>query len=280
VVSLIFDAEGCTLVVLDWIHSRLRARDGIPLAYDNAVVALAQAALSCRDTELRRDLFHELRELVAVSLDTSDERLQPAAERLREIGSRRDVSPSAYACGQGVQSPFMWRGQPVFKNVWDLAIYQQLLMELRPRTLIELGSGTGGSALWLHDIAVLAAGSDARVTSFDIRPPKLVEPGISYVAADLSDPALGALHTMLSPDLPRPWLVSEDAHVNTLGLLRFFDPLLAEGDYLIVEDSPVKQDMLRSFVDSCTGKYCVDTRYTDYFGINVTSAMNSILVRA
>ncbi len=33
----------------------------------------------------------------------------------------------------------------------DLAIYARLMWELKPRTVIEVGTAKGGSALWLAD---------------------------------------------------------------------------------------------------------------------------------
>src|SRR5262249_36948491 len=48
---------------------------------------------------------------------------------------------------QGVDTAFRWRGVPCFKTSCDIAIYAMLLYELHPRTIIELGSGEGGSAL-------------------------------------------------------------------------------------------------------------------------------------
>ena len=38
-----------------------------------------------------------------------------------------------------------------YKCPMDLAIYQRLMWELKPRTVIEIGTAKGGSALWLAD---------------------------------------------------------------------------------------------------------------------------------
>src|SRR5262249_8992893 len=48
---------------------------------------------------------------------------------------------------QGAGAVFRWRDVPCFKTNYDLAIYAMLIDELRPGTIIELGSGAGGSAL-------------------------------------------------------------------------------------------------------------------------------------
>ena len=56
---------------------------------------------------------------------------------------------------QGAGPVFRWRGAPCFKSAYDMAIYAMLIDELRPATIIELGSGTGASALLLADLARL-----------------------------------------------------------------------------------------------------------------------------
>ncbi|SFI25056.1 Cephalosporin hydroxylase [Streptosporangium canum] len=71
---------------------------------------------------------------------------------MTESPVERHPSREGYACGQEVQGPLRGRELNLFKNVWDLAIYQRLLLEVRPRSIIEPGSGTGAGALWLSPI--------------------------------------------------------------------------------------------------------------------------------
>jgi hypothetical protein len=55
------------------------------------------------------------------------------------------------------------------------------------------------------------------------------------------------------------------------------DLILENGDYLIIEDSMPKQDRI---AEAIAGRpYLVDSNYTDFFGINCTSAINSIFVK-
>jgi cephalosporin hydroxylase len=88
---------------------------------------------------------------------------------------------------------------------------------------------------------------------------------------------------LFDPDLlavePHPWLVVEDAHHNVGGVLEQFHKYLSPGDYLVVEDSDIKRPALRSFLGAHAGDYLVDTRFTDNFGRNATSAGDSIFVR-
>ena len=53
------------------------------------------------------------------------------------------------------------------KDPLDLTIIQQLLWELKPRTVIEFGTYKGGSALWIADMLKMF-GCKSRVISMDI----------------------------------------------------------------------------------------------------------------
>ena len=185
------------------------------------------------------------------------------------------------------QGTMAWRhrGLPTLKNPFDLALYPLLLAELRPRTLIEIGSHAGGSALWFADTAS-ALGVEIVVHSVDIVVPTAVaDPRVTFHAGDARN--LGAcLSAELLASLPKPWLVVEDAdhhYRTTLAALRFFDPWVVPGDYVVVEDG-ILSDMrvadaygggpARAVADFLAGggrgRYEVDRRYCDYFGRNVT----------
>jgi cephalosporin hydroxylase len=180
------------------------------------------------------------------------------------------------AC-QGAPNLMRWRGLPLFKTAFDFAIYPQLLQELRPRTIFEIGSGSGASALWLADLAQ-TFDIDAMVHSVDIRPPAAGHPRVQFYRGDSREPATLFPAEALAA-APRPWLVIEDAHQNVPGVLAWLHEYLAVGDYLVVEDSDVKRDALAAFDAAHPRQYKVDTRYTDFFGRNATCANDSIFVR-
>jgi cephalosporin hydroxylase len=178
---------------------------------------------------------------------------------------------------QGAPSLMRWRGMPLMKNVFDFAIYPALIAELRPQTVFEVGSGSGASAAWFADNLTLS-GVEGRVHSVDLVRAAAQHPQVNFYQGDCSDPA-----HLFAPELlrsaPHPWLVVEDAHHNIAAVLEQFHASLRPGDYLVVEDSDVKRDALRSFVGAHPGDYLVDTRFTDYFGRNATCAADSIFVR-
>ena len=39
----------------------------------------------------------------------------------------------------------------MMKMAWDMSIYSMAIDELKPRTIIELGTGSGATAMWLAD---------------------------------------------------------------------------------------------------------------------------------
>jgi cephalosporin hydroxylase len=178
---------------------------------------------------------------------------------------------------QGAPFLMRWRGVPLMKNVFDFAMYPALIAELRPRTVFEIGSGLGASALWFADNLEFC-GIDGVVYSVDRTKPAIEHPHVQFVQGDCSEPQY-----LFDPDLlrsaPRPWLVVEDAHHNIGGVLEHFHKYLSSGDYLVVEDSDVKRDTLRQFVAAHPGAYLVDTHLTDNFGRNATCAADSIFVR-
>lgn len=178
-----------------------------------------------------------------------------------------------------------YRGLPTLKNPFDLALYPLLLEELRPRTLIEIGSHAGGSALWFADTAA-ARGIELVVHSVDLVVPQEADhPRVSFHQGDGRNLA-ATFATDFLASLLKPWLVIDDAdhhYQTTLAALRFFDPWLRPGDYFVVEDG-ILSDMrvaedygggpimaIDHFLSRFgEGRYEVDRRFCDYFGRNVT----------
>jgi cephalosporin hydroxylase len=179
---------------------------------------------------------------------------------------------------QGAPSLMRWRGLPLMKNVFDFAMYPMLLAELRPRSVFEVGSGLGASALWFSD-SMAACDIPGHVHSVDLVKVEMEHPRVTFHQGDCSDPA-----RLFDPELlrsePHPWLVVEDAHHNVAAVLHHLHGFLAPGDYLVVEDSDVKREALRTFLGAHPGDYLVDTKFTDYFGRNATCAADSIFVRS
>ncbi|MFX4292244.1 hypothetical protein [Streptomyces bohaiensis] len=151
-----------------------------------------------------------------------------------------------------------------------------MIAEPAPRTIIELGSGSGGSALWMADTAQ-AHRLRPVIISIDRTAVDLTDDRVSSRTGDVSD-----LSELLADcdDLPRPWLVIEDAHAHIRTVLDFFDARLDSGDCLLIEDSLAKRGNLRAFPWSSPHKYQLETRYLDLLGENTSCAIGSSFRRA
>ena len=175
-----------------------------------------------------------------------------------------------------------YRSVPMVKNVFDLALYPTLLWDARPRTIIEVGSYYGGSALWMADLTA-GYGLDTRIYSVDILKVWTARHDrVTFITGSGRD--LAAVFTDATLDaMPRPWLVIEDAdhsYETTTAVLNFFHPRMRPGEYVVVEDtatSPPALAGLRQFLTEHPEGYDVDARYCDFFGTNVTWCVNGFL---
>jgi len=188
---------------------------------------------------------------------------------------------------------YTYKGIACLKNPIDLAIYTKLIWDLRPRSLIEIGSNHGGSALWFAD-QLTSMGLDCPVLSIDLRPPAdIADPRIEFLAGDAAQ-----LSECLSRDrltrLAHPWLIVEDsAHLYpvTIAAIRFFAATMRTGDVLVVEDGVIDDlgltepydggpnRAVAEFVAASPRTFRVMEEYCDMFGTNATYNPNGYLVR-
>jgi cephalosporin hydroxylase len=188
---------------------------------------------------------------------------------------------------------YTWRGVRCNKSPFDLALYPLLIWQQKPRTIIEFGTRFGGSALWFHDIC-RAFGLDTRIISIDIEQrAKFEVDGVSFITGDALHPEK-ALPKEFMDSLPRPLLVSDDsAHLpeTVLSVLRFMDPHLRVGEYIVIEDGIFQSlqidkrfeggpaPAIAKFLAERSGSYKIDTSFCDFFGTNVTFNTNGYLVK-
>ncbi|HVU38614.1 MAG TPA: CmcI family methyltransferase [Opitutales bacterium] len=188
---------------------------------------------------------------------------------------------------------YKYRGVFMLKSPFDMALYPALVWQLKPRTIFEIGSKSGGSGLWFGDM-LDSFGLDGTVYSLDIvRVDAVSHPRVKFMEGD-GRRLEGSLTKELLESLPRPWLVIEDAdhaYETTLAVLRFFHPWLRPGEYIVVEDgiiSDLNNDpacnsgphrALKEFLPEHARDYEIDADYCDFFGYNLTWSSNGILKR-
>jgi len=188
---------------------------------------------------------------------------------------------------------YTYKGIPTLKNPFDLALYTRLLWDVKPRTLIEIGSYKGGSAIWFAD-QMRSMGIDGHIFSLDIIAVQDVsDPIVSFITSD-------SLPSAMPPDwlnsLPRPMMVVEDsAHTfeHTVLVLQHFADIMQPQEYLIIEDAivtPMGIDFdhalnggpalaITQFL-SVRSDFVIDPELCDYFGFNVTYNVNGFLKKA
>jgi cephalosporin hydroxylase len=180
---------------------------------------------------------------------------------------------------------YMYRSIPMIKNAFDLALYPLLLWNIKPRTIIEVGSYYGGSAVWMGDMTK-AWGIDTHIYSVDVTKVWTAQhERVTFIEGDGRN--LGSVFSdEFLKQLPRPLLVIEDAdhsYVTTTAVLNFFHDRLQQDEYIIVEDvmtTPTETGRaLQEFLARHSTDYLVDRYYCDYFGTNVTWCVNGFLKR-
>lgn len=193
------------------------------------------------------------------------------------LSSKAAVSSQELIMSQGVTECMQWKGLPIFKTVFDFSIYTMMLWDVKPGTIIELGSGTGSSAIWMADL-MKTFGLEGRVYSVDLKKQNVKHEGVEFIQGNC-----WAVERIFTDEFlrstPHPWLFVEDAHVNVYGVLSHFHSYFQKGDYVVIEDSLAKQDVISKFTKEHQGNYKLDTYYTDFFGRNATCSHDSIFVR-
>jgi cephalosporin hydroxylase len=208
---------------------------------------------------------------------------------LRSFKSSFD-KPFLDSMQNGVLS-YTYKGVLCRKCPLDMAIYTKLIWDLKPQTLIEVGTLKGGSALWLADV-LSAAGLAAKVVSVDQNmQSEVTDPRIQFLQGDVNELDQVLTDAKLAT-LPRPFLVIEDSahtYLSTLAAIRFFDRVLRPGEVLVIEDGVLDElglsdkygggpnRALAEFLAESSARFEVMTDYCDMYGVNATYNPNAFL---
>jgi cephalosporin hydroxylase len=201
--------------------------------------------------------------------------------------------PLHFSIEQGIIG-YRYRDIPTLKHPVEMALYTRLIWETKPGTIIEIGTQSGGATVWMSDI-LKTFDIDGRVVSIDLKPPtpSYCPANVTFLKGDAND-----VGRTLTPDVlaefTRPWLVIEDSshhYKATLAVLKFFDPLLRSGEYIVVEDATILEmgddagrdggpaRAIVEFLQERRRDYEIDKRYCDHYGRNVTGSPNGYLLK-
>ena len=248
------------------LQKKIKSQGNIPTFFDNFIDIFGLKQPNSAESTHILDFWEQL-------LDSKSNRFSSYENRSKgkcHLSNReRTIVHQDLLMSQGTHSLIKWKDLDVYKTAYDFVIYWMLISELKPNTIIEYGSGTGASAIWLADISS-AMGLDIDVISYDIKPPNILHPKANFVSLDLAQDFV----------ILERWrgkkLVIEDAHVNVKEVLLETDLRLREGDYLIIEDSEEKELEIVDFLSNAKNTYKVDNFYVDFFGRNTTCCVDSI----
>lgn len=133
-----------------------------------------------------------------------------------------------------------WMGTQVFKNPFDLWIYQEIIYEVQPDIIIEIGSGKGGTTLYFANLLDcigkgIVISIDCDRTNYKIKHKKIIE-----IIGNSSSPEIIKRISELCRD--KIVLVNQDSNHNreqVLEDLRNYSKFVSLGSYFIVEDGLV-----------------------------------------
>jgi len=137
-----------------------------------------------------------------------------------------------------------WLGVPVLKYPSDLFVYEEMIYELKPDVILDIGTYKGGSALWFATLFDLMRSSSGRVISVDIdRFPGGVptHPRIMYLlGSSTSEEILKQVRDSIRPGEKVMAFLDSDHHKDhVLNELHAYSPIVTNGSYLVVEDSNI-----------------------------------------
>jgi cephalosporin hydroxylase len=136
-----------------------------------------------------------------------------------------------------------WLGYSSLKCPLDLWIYHELICRLRPDIIVETGTASGGSALFLASMCDLIDHGQVITIDVDARPGQRrpFHSRISYVVGSSAAPAViaqvrGLLH---GGSCGMVILDSDHRGDHVLAEMRAFADLVPVGGYMIVEDTNI-----------------------------------------
>jgi len=145
-----------------------------------------------------------------------------------------------------------YHGIPIRKNPLDLWIYQEVIFDLKPDLIIEIGSAHGGSTLWLAHQLDLLGNERGKVLSLDIdRTPYLASHRrIVELTGDSSTPEV-VRQVKAHRESASVVLICHDGNHTAEGVLRdlrAYADMVTPDSYFIVEDG--LGDVKRTWGDS------------------------------
>jgi len=132
-----------------------------------------------------------------------------------------------------------WMGIPTLKNPLDAWIYQELLFDVRPELIIEIGAFKGGSTLFLAQIQEMLQIKGAQIISIDISHQDFIakHPSIYCITGNSGDMNVIARVQELAKN--KKTLIIHDGDHSSSAVFQDlinYHTLVTAGSYFIIED--------------------------------------------
>jgi cephalosporin hydroxylase len=196
----------------------------------------------------------------------------------------------------GVFNKTTWMGVMCQKSASDMWNYQEILFDLKPSLVIEFGTNHGGSALFFANV-MRQIGEPFKVLSVDVFHGPLeararCDSDVLFLESRSTIPAVAEQIRKLRDEFPGKVfaiLDSDHSKDHVLAEMRLLRPLLATGDYLLVEDSnmnghpvlpgwgPGPYEAIEAYEQEFPNDYTHDVERENKFGW--TQAPNGFLIR-
>lgn len=143
--------------------------------------------------------------------------------------------------GEGLFLQNWWNGWQIVKHPNDLMMYQEIIWQTQPDLIVETGTYTGASALFMANILDVMGAPKSRVITIDItEPTELPDHRRIEFLQGKSSADLRVVETVRQASEGRKTMVvldSDHRMQHVLKELKLYAPLVSKGAYLIVEDT-------------------------------------------
>jgi cephalosporin hydroxylase len=142
---------------------------------------------------------------------------------------------------EGTWRKTTWLGTIVWKNPFDLWLYQEIIHRIKPDLIIETGTAFGGSALYMAAICDINGRGSVVSVDLDPKPNLPPHPRVRYVTSSSVAPEIVAELTELARGAETVLVVLDSDHSqqHVAAEIAAFAPLVTVGSYLIVEDTNI-----------------------------------------
>jgi cephalosporin hydroxylase len=131
----------------------------------------------------------------------------------------------------------LYKGVGMYKNPLDLWIYQEIIWETKPDTIVELGTMFGGSAMYLADLmpnGKVVTVDNGKLIHFM---PRFKQENIIPILGDVFDKEVFEQVKFYATGRTMIILDTDHDYEHVLKEMELYAPLVTKGCYMIVEDT-------------------------------------------